>query len=97
MQSIKLLSDSIKAFNNYCVVGIDVNTNKLKAYTTESLMLVTALNSKIGYDKAAMIAKKAYKEGKSLKEAAIELNLVTSELFDKWVRPEDMLAPHWDF
>lgn len=76
------------------MVGIKANVDKLKAYTNESLMLVTALNSKIGYDKAAQIAKKAYKEGTKLKDAAVALGYVTSQQFDEWVRPEEMLNPH---
>lgn len=89
-----LLSDSVRSFNKYCVVGIKPNLDRLKMYTNESLMLVTALNSKIGYDKSAMIAKKAYKDGTKLKEAALELGFVTSEQFDEWVKPENMLAPN---
>lgn len=94
LRSIRLLKDSIRSFDNYCVVGIKANVDKLKAYTNESLMLVTALNSKIGYDKAAQIAKKAYKEGTKLKDAAVALGYVTSQQFDEWVRPEEMLNPH---
>jgi len=94
LHSIMLLSDSVRSFNKYCVVGIKPNLDRLKMYTNESLMLVTALNSKIGYDKSAMIAKKAYKDGTKLKEAALELGFVTSEQFDEWVKPENMLAPN---
>ena len=65
----------------------------MKKYVTESLMVVTALNPHIGYDNSAKIAKKAYKENKTLKEAGIELGLLTAEQFDQWVRPEEMLAP----
>jgi len=65
----------------------------VKKYVTESLMVVTALNPHIGYDNSAKIAKKAYKENKTLKEAGIELGLLTAEQFDQWVRPEEMLAP----
>lgn len=93
LQSIRILSDAINSFNDHCVVGIKPNTSRIEAYTRESLMLVTALNSKIGYDKAAQLAKKAYKDGKNLKETAIELGFLTAEQFDEWVRPEDMLAP----
>lgn len=93
MQSIRLLSDSCDSFNKYCVTGIQPNLEKLKFNTQESLMLVTALNSKIGYDKAAQIAKKAYKDGTKLKDAAVELGYLTSEQFDDWVRPENMLSP----
>lgn len=93
LQSIRLLSDSICSFNKYCVIGIKAIEGRLNVYTRESLMLVTALNSKIGYDKAAQIAKKAFKEDKTLKEAALELGYVTDEQFDAWVRPEEMLNP----
>jgi len=84
LSSIRLLSDSINSFNKYCVLGIEPNLARLESNTNESLMLVTALNSKIGYDKAAIIAKKAYKEGKKLRETAIELGFVTAEQFDEW-------------
>lgn len=92
LQSIRLLADCCDSFNKYCVSGIKPNEEKLKFNTEQSLMLVTALNSKIGYDKAAQIAKKAYKEQTNLKSAAIELGFLTSEQFDEWVKPEDMLA-----
>lgn len=94
LQSINLLSDCLRSFNKYCVKGIKPNIPKLKFYTQESLMLVTALNSKIGYDKCSIIAKKAYKDGTKLKEAALELGYVTSEQFDEWVKAENMLAPN---
>ena len=94
LQSIRLLSDSCNSFNNYCVKGIQANVEKLNFNKTESLMLVTALNSKIGYDKAAQIAKKAYKDGSNLKQAAIQLGYLTSEEFDEWVNPENMLKPN---
>ncbi|CAF0828013.1 unnamed protein product [Brachionus calyciflorus] len=93
LRSIRLLSDSIRSFNDHCVKGITVNQGRLEFYTKESLMLVTALNSKIGYEKAAQIAKKAFKENTTLKEAAIQLGYVSSEQFDAWVRPEEMLSP----
>ena len=94
LQSIRLLSDCINSFNDYCVVGTNANLKRLEFYTNESLMLVTALNSKIGYDKAAIIAKKAFKDGTKLKEAAIELGYLTAEQFDEWVKAENMLEPH---
>ena len=94
LQSINLLSDCCKSFNKYCVVGIKPNVKRLEYYTRESLMLVTALNSRIGYDKASQIAKKAYKDGTKLKESALELGFVTSEEFDEWVKPEKMLSPN---
>jgi fumarate hydratase, class II len=94
LQSIKLLADTIRSFNSYCVCGITANEVKLEIYKNESLMLVTALNSRIGYDKASQIAKKAFKDGTKLKEAAIQLGFVTSEQFDEWVKPEEMLSPN---
>lgn len=94
LQSIRLLSDSCDSFTKHCVVGIKPNLSRLKFNTQESLMLVTALNSKIGYDKAAQIAKKAFKDGSNLKDAAVELGFLTTEEFDEWVRPEAMLAPN---
>ena len=93
LQSIRLLSDCIKSFNDYCVAGTNANLKRLEFNTNESLMLVTALNSKIGYDKAAIIAKKAFKDGTKLKEAAFELGYLTAEQFDEWVKAENMLAP----
>jgi fumarate hydratase class II len=70
-----------------------VNLPRIKQLLEQSLMLVTALNTRIGYDNAAKVAKKAHKEGKSLKQAALELDLLTSEQFDQWVKPADMLGP----
>lgn len=93
LQSIKLIADSAVSFTDNCVVGIKADINRIKKLRDESLMLVTALNPHIGYDNAAKIAKKAHKEGKSLKQAAIELKLLTSDQFDKWVKPEDMISP----
>ena len=87
---IYLLSDSCRSFTEHCVAGIEVNREQIKDYLENSLMLVTALNPVIGYDKAATIAKTAYKEGISLKEAAVKLGYLTAEQFDKAVRPEDM-------
>jgi fumarate hydratase class II len=75
------------------VEGLVANKEQIQKHLTESLMLVTALNPHIGYDNAAKIAKKAHKEGKTLKQAAMDLDLVKSEDFDKWVRPEDMIGP----
>jgi fumarate hydratase, class II len=94
LKSIRLLSDSCDSFNKHCVIGIKANKSRLEFYTKESLMLVTALNSKIGYDKAAQLAKKAFKEGKKLKETAIEMNLMSEQEFDEWVKPENMLSPN---
>ncbi|MFZ4541281.1 MAG: class II fumarate hydratase [Rickettsiales bacterium] len=93
LQSIKLLADGAVSFTDNCVVGIEANKERINKLMSESLMLVTALNPHIGYDNAAKIAKKAHKEGTTLKEAALALELLTSEQFDQWVRPEDMIAP----
>lgn len=94
LQSVVLLSDSVNSFRKHCVAGIEPNRTRIESNKAESLMLVTALNSKIGYDKAAQIAKKAHKEGTKLKDAAISLGYLTSEQFDEWVRAENMLAPN---
>ncbi|XP_031557844.1 fumarate hydratase, mitochondrial-like [Actinia tenebrosa] len=93
LQSIRLIGDASSAFTDNCVVGIQANRERIDSLLRESLMLVTALNPHVGYDNAAKIAKKAHKEGTTLKEAAISLGLLTSEQFDEWVRPEDMLGP----
>lgn len=93
LQSARLLADSMHHFNQYCAVGIEPNEARLKYYQDNTLMLVTALNSHIGYDKAAKIAKHAYHENITLKQAALDLKILTAEQFDQWVRPEDMLGP----
>ncbi|ROT85431.1 hypothetical protein C7M84_014327 [Penaeus vannamei] len=93
LRSIRLLGDSCHAFVNNCVVGITANQERIDKLLHESLMLVTALNPHIGYDKAAKIAKTAHKEGSTLKATALKLGYLTEEEFDKWVRPEDMLGP----
>jgi fumarate hydratase class II len=92
LQSSRLLSDAVTSFNTNCIEGLEANRNRIEQHLNESLMLVTALNPHIGYDNAAKIAKKAYAENKTLKEAAISLKLMTSEEFDKHVRPETMVA-----
>jgi fumarate hydratase, class II len=92
LQSCRLLADGAKSFHDHCAVGIEPNMPRIKENLERSLMLVTALNPHIGYDNAAKIAKKAHKEGKTLKEVAIELGLVTAEQFDQWVRPEKMVG-----
>jgi len=91
LMSANLIGDACSNFEEHCAVGIEANLPRIKANLDNSLMLVTALNTKIGYDKAAEIAKKAHKEGSTLKEASIQLGYVTSEEFDAWVRPEDMI------
>ncbi len=88
--SARLIGDSCDSFNENCAKGIEANHKRIKMMVDNSLMLVTALNTHIGYDKAAKIAKKAYNEESTLKEAAIELGYLTAEQFDEWVRPEDM-------
>ncbi|MEK6209541.1 MAG: class II fumarate hydratase [Pseudomonadota bacterium] len=92
LQSVRLLADGAVSFNDNCAVGIEPNRERIEKSVRESLMLVTALNPHIGYDKAAQIAKKAYQEGTTLKEAAVKLGFVTAEQFDQWVRPEDMVG-----
>lgn len=92
LQSIRLLSDGALSFNENCAVGIEPNRERIDALLNESLMLVTALNPHIGYDKAAQIAKKAHKEGTTLKAAALALGYVTEQQFDEWVRPGDMVG-----
>ncbi|GIV29293.1 MAG: fumarate hydratase class II [Bacteroidia bacterium] len=91
LQSARLIGDVCVSFNDKCAVGIEPNLVNIKKHLENSLMLVTALNPHIGYENAAKIAKKAHKENKTLKEAAIELGLLTAEQFDEWVRPEKMV------
>lgn len=93
LQSARLLADGIRSFNDHCAVGIEPNREVITKNLNESLMLVTALNPHIGYEKAAQIAKLAHKEGKTLKEAALKLGYLTSEEFDKYVNPADMVHP----
>jgi len=93
LRSIRLLADSSKSFTTNCVDGIVANKDRIKKLMEESLMLVTALNPHIGYDKAATIAKTAHKEGKNLKETAVKLGYLTEKQFDEWVKPEEMLGP----
>jgi fumarate hydratase, class II len=92
LQSVRLLADGAVSFNDNCAVGIEADEERIGNLMHNSLMLVTALNPHIGYDKAAAIAKKAHKEGTSLKAAALALGHVSSEDFDRWVRPEDMVG-----
>ena len=91
LQSARLLGDACVSFNEKCAVGIEPNLAIIKQHMENSLMLVTSLNTHIGYENAAKIAKKAHKENKTLREAAVELGLVTSAQFDEWVRPEKMV------
>lgn len=92
LQSVRLLGDSAKCFTENCVDGIVANEDNIKKILHESLMLVTALNPHIGYDKAAKIAKTAHKEGTTLKESALKMG-VTEKQFTEWVVPENMLGP----
>jgi fumarate hydratase class II len=92
LQSARLIGDACVSFNENCAVGIEPNHAMIKRHLENSLMLVTALNPHIGYENAAAIAKKAHKEGTSLREAALALGLLTNEQFDAWVRPEDMIG-----
>jgi fumarate hydratase class II len=90
LQSATLLADACKTFNDNCAVGIEPNYARIKTHLENSLMLVTALNTHIGYENAAKIARKAHKENKTLRQAAIELGLVTDEQFTEWVNPGKM-------
>jgi len=92
LQSARLIGDACVSFNDKCAEGIEPNLPMLKQHLENSLMLVTALNPHIGYENAAKIAKTAHKEGKTLREAAIGLGLLTNEQFDSWVKPEDMIG-----
>ncbi|MGG0050593.1 class II fumarate hydratase [Bacillus atrophaeus] len=94
LQSVQLLSDGIKSFHDHCAVGIEPNKKTIKENLSRSLMLVTALNPNIGYENSAKIAKFAHKEGLTLKEAAVQLELLTEEQFDEMVKPEDMVKPN---
>lgn len=94
LQSIRLLADGARSFTKNCVVGIEANRERISKLLNESLMLATILNSHLGYDKVAQCAKKAHKEGKTLKEATVELGYLTPEEFDQKVRPELMLGPN---
>jgi fumarate hydratase class II len=92
LQSARLIGDACVSFNNNCAAGITANHEVIKKHLENSLMLVTALNPHIGYENAAKIAKKAHKENKTLREAAVELGLLTSEQFDQWVIPANMVG-----
>ena len=92
LQSARLLGQACLSFNDNCAIGIEPNHENIKKLVDQSLMLVTALNTHIGYENAAKIAKKAHKEGTTLKEASLSLGLLTSEQFDEWVKPESMVG-----
>jgi fumarate hydratase class II len=93
LQSVRLLADTAKSFNDNCAVGIEPDKKRIKQLVDQSLMLVTALNRKIGYDNAAKLAKNAHKKGITLRESAIELKLLTGKEFDAEVKPEQMVGP----
>lgn len=93
IRSTRLLADGANSFRVHCVDGITANEDRIAELMNKSLMLVTALNPKIGYDKASKVAKNAHKKGLTLKESALELGVLTSEQFDEWVRPENMISP----
>ena len=92
LQSAELLGDACVSFNNNCAVGIEPNYKAIENHLNNSLMLVTALNTKIGYEKAAKIAKTAHENGTTLKQEAVNLGYLTAEEFDQWVRPETMVG-----
>ena len=96
LQSTRLLADGMDSFRRHCALGIEPNLPRIRELLDRSLMLVTALNRHIGYDRAAAIARKAHTEGLTLKEAALALGFVSAEQFDEWVRPEQMLGPGTD-
>ena len=93
LTSIQLLADSTRSFCKRCAVGIEPNGKRIKEHLDNSLMLVTALNPHIGYEKAAKISLTAYHEDLSLREAALKLGFLTAEQFDSWVRPDEMTHP----
>ena len=93
LQSVCLLADGMASFDQHCAAGIEPNQERIAELLDRSLMLVTALNPRIGYDKAAAIAKKAHKGGATLKDTAISMGHLTEEEFNKWAVPEDMLGP----
>ena len=94
LQSIRLLADACEMFNEHCAMGIEANEPAIKGHLDKSLMLVTALNPYIGYDNAAKVAKKAHKEGTTLKEAVVALGLMTADEFDQRVKPDQMITPN---
>jgi fumarate hydratase class II len=96
LQSLRLLSDAMASFERHCARGIEPDRERIASLVERSLMLVTALAPHIGYDRAAEIAKKAHREGSSLREAALALGYVSGEQFDAWVRAERMLGPSGD-
>ncbi len=94
LHSTELLAHACRSFAVHCVSGLEANRERLRRYVETSLMLVTALSPTIGYDRAAAVAKAAYRENKTLKDVCVEMGLLTPEEFDRLVRPEEMLGPH---
>lgn len=92
-ESAQLLAEGMRSFNERCAVGIVPSEKRIKEHLDNSLMLVTALNPHVGYEKAAQISLKAYREDISLKESALKLGYLTAEQFDDWVNPQDMTHP----
>jgi fumarate hydratase class II len=93
LESIRLLAEGIHSFSDRCAQGLEPDEKRIRQHLDNSLMLVTALNPHIGYEKAAQISLKAYREDLTLREAALQLGYVTAKQFDEWVRPEDMTHP----
>ena len=93
LRSAGLLGDACKSFTDRCLIGIKANKKRIEDLMARSLMLVTALNPHIGYDNAAKVAKKAFLDGSTLKEAALSLGCVTEEQYEEWVVPENMISP----
>ncbi|NQX94470.1 MAG: class II fumarate hydratase, partial [Erythrobacter sp.] len=93
LQSAQLIGDACDSFTENCIKGTEANTDRIENLMQESLMLVTALNPHIGYDNAAKIAKKAHADGTTLKEAGLELGLLTEEQFGEWIVPAEMIKP----
>jgi fumarate hydratase class II len=91
LESINLISDGVNSFIDNCLVGITANKQRITELLNNSLMLVTSLNPYLGYDNSAKIAKKAHKDGTTLKESALALGLLTEEQFDEWVNPKKMI------
>jgi len=93
LESAQLLADAARSFDAHCAAGIEPNHARIRDNLERNLMLVTALNRHIGYDKAAEIAKKAHKEDKTLREAALELGYLSAEDFERWIQPIEMTRP----
>jgi len=93
LHSVRIMGDACRTFREFCVEGIEPNRERIEELVANSLMLVTALTPRIGYDKAAEIAKKAHHEGTTLKEAALELGYLSEAEYDELVRPERMVRP----